>query len=87
MTSSWYGQAPANSAREGAGTRDWVLCKMGSCCGKNRGRLGSMATFGGGETTSGNGESAKVICRGTPGMEEEIGERFGWQRPEAEEKI
>ncbi len=46
-----------------------------------------MATFGGGETTSGNGESAKVICRGTPGMEEEIGERFGWQRPEAEEKI
>ncbi len=60
---SWYGQASANSARGGAGARDWVLCAMGSRCG----RLGSMATLGGGEITSGDGESAKVRRRGTTG--------------------
>jgi hypothetical protein len=56
VTRWWYGQASANSAREGAGVRDRVLCAMGSCCG----RLGSMATLGGGEITSGDGESVKA---------------------------
>jgi hypothetical protein len=63
VTRSWYGQASANSASEGAGARDWVLCAMGSHCG----RLGSMATLGGGEIASGEGESAKVRRRGTTG--------------------
>ena len=67
MTHSWYGRAPANSAREGAGARDLILCAMGSRGERNWGRLGSMATVGGGATTSGDGESAKVICLGTTG--------------------
>ncbi len=67
MTRLWYGRAPANSAREGAGACDLVLCAMGSCGGRNWGRLGSMATLGGGATTGGDGESAKVIRCGTTG--------------------
>ncbi len=63
MTRSWYGRASANSARGGAGARERGLCAMGSCCG----RLGSMATLGGGEITSGDGESAKVRRHGTTG--------------------
>ncbi len=61
VTRLWYGWASANSARGGARARDRVLCAMGSRCG----RLGSMATLGGGEITSGDGESAKVRRRGT----------------------
>ncbi len=40
---------------------------MGSHGGRSWGRLGYMATLGGGETTSGDGESAKVRHRGTTG--------------------
>ncbi len=67
MTRSWYGRAPANSAREGAGAHDRVLCAMGSRGGRSWGRLGSMATLGGGATISGDGKSVKVIRCGTTG--------------------
>ncbi len=67
VTRSWYGWAPANSAMEGAGACDLVLWAMGSRGGRNWGRLGSMATLGGGATTSGDGESAKVIGCGITG--------------------
>ena len=40
---------------------------MGSRGGRIWGRLGSMATLGGGATTSGDGESANMIRRGTTG--------------------
>ena len=61
VTTLWSWRLPANRARGGDGTRDLVLCAIGSCGGGVR----SLITLGDGATACGGGVSAKVRRRGT----------------------